>query len=234
MVEELKAQFVEKLEKTGSADDSWREYGQLMESMLEKVNLSVISHHRLFGNISATPAPSSQSTSKANVLTKIIGKLGKSATQMEFARLATLYEKQNDVTSIRSLLNQMKAAGVSPPISILNAVIRTNIRTGNMNAAMALFESLRASRRKRKSERDFGIPLTSSSSSFSQEEANGATYSSIMGALYKAGDFSLLESLYTEMIDHSITPTLGAIHLMMLTCMRKSQFDRSLEFGKAG
>ncbi|KAJ3217758.1 hypothetical protein HDU67_007313 [Dinochytrium kinnereticum] len=229
LVDELRAQFVEKLEKTGSADESWREYSQLMESMLEKVNLSVVSHHRLFGDISATPVPSSLSTSKANVLTKIIGKLGKSATRTEFARLALLYEKQNDIVKMRSLLNQMKASGIAPSISILNALIRTNIRTGNFTTAMAVFQGLRGNRQRRLSQSSEEYLASTSGRSLEFEEPNGATYSAIMGALYRSGDYALVETLYKEMIDSNVPLTLGSIHLVMLISMRKGQFARALE-----
>ncbi|KAJ3101284.1 hypothetical protein HDU97_001524 [Phlyctochytrium planicorne] len=212
LVEELKSQFVEKLEKTGSAEASWKEYSQLMDSMLEKVNLSVVSHRRLIGDISSTPVPISLSASKTKVLTKIIGKLGKNATLAEYARMANIFERQNDMVKLKSLLTQMKEAGISPSTAIWNSLIRLNLRRGDIEAAMSIFESLRPS----KGNRNHDV------------EANGSTYLAVMDTMYRDGKFAMVESLYQEMLDNDISVPLSCIHILMSTHMKRGAFKEVL------
>ncbi|KAJ3398756.1 hypothetical protein HDU80_008599 [Chytriomyces hyalinus] len=87
----LRNQFESKLLHKGDTDIAWSDYSRLLDSMLDKVSVSIVSHHFLFKSICSTPTTQSTDLeSKTHLLNKIVLQLGRDARMDEYVRLASL------------------------------------------------------------------------------------------------------------------------------------------------
>ncbi|KAJ3334111.1 hypothetical protein HDU76_010233 [Blyttiomyces sp. JEL0837] len=128
----------------GATEAAWEDYGVLLENLIDKFNMGIVSHHRLFKQISSTPSTPDEVEMKAGLLNKIVMKLGTQARVQEYETVGLLYEAQNNLPQLRRLLNEMKANQIPPTTKILNSLLRTTFRQKDLPAALKLFESMRA------------------------------------------------------------------------------------------
>ncbi|KAJ3412634.1 hypothetical protein HDV05_000445 [Chytridiales sp. JEL 0842] len=211
---ELQKQFMNTMEKPSEPEDAWTEYSHLVENMLEKVNLSIVSHRRLIGEIARTPTPKSSAeaiTTKNTLLSKLIARLGSQATSQEFLKLAMLFETQNDVERLKLLISEMQDVyGLAPNIQTYNCLLRMYIKSGSHNLALELFSKLDPFKST--------AATTTSTEQFPSADTN--TYAAMFRLHYAQKNHEALLKLWTNMQEQKILPPPICYHLLMGSYMR--------------
>ncbi|TPX63761.1 hypothetical protein SpCBS45565_g06405 [Spizellomyces sp. 'palustris'] len=213
LYDDLTDRFLEKLRMTDNAEEAWEDYSKLVENTLEKFNLSILSHHRLFKMLQLTPAP--RNDSKAHVMSSIVKKLAWSAKSEEYERLIRIHDKQNDVSKILSLINEMRRNGIRPTIRVYNHLIRVYIRNNNLRAAMNIFEKLRN-------------PSETDESGEPHLKPDVYTYSSLIRGHLENSNHSAADRLFTEMRALGIVPNLALFNALMLSYLRRGRNGAAL------
>ncbi|KAI8833878.1 hypothetical protein BJ741DRAFT_611438 [Chytriomyces cf. hyalinus JEL632] len=214
----LRNQFESKLLHKGDADIAWSDYSRLLDSMLDKVSVSIVSHHFLFKSICSTPTTQSTDLeSKTHLLNKIVLQLGRDARMDEYERLASLYERQNNLAGIRALVNRVRSSAAlpgsaisatTPHISISNSLIKVSLAHGDSAAALAVFETLQ-------------LPDTKKVAS-----PNTKTYNLILRHYLDTHAFGPMTSLLQSMIQSHVPQNSLTFDLQMLALFRQSKWQQ--------
>ncbi|KAJ3070995.1 hypothetical protein HDU98_005957 [Podochytrium sp. JEL0797] len=224
----LKSQFESKLQHKGSAETAWDDYSRLLDNMLDKVNVSIVSHHFLFRSISTTSANDTDDlASKAMLLDKIVTKLGTRAKTDEFAMLAEIYEKRGDLPKLRALVGRMRGMAAhqdirSPHINIYNALIRLSLANKDFAAAVACFDSLRADELLRLSmpPSEPGMPVFGAKHS----APNSTTYLLLLRYYFDTNEHDTIDSLITEMKSRGVPVNAGIFEIQIKSCLRENDY----------
>ncbi|KAJ3124798.1 GC-rich sequence DNA-binding factor 2 [Physocladia obscura] len=140
LFDKLRTQFESKLQHKGSAESAWNEYSHLLDQMLDKVNLSIVSHHFLFKSISNTTVADPDSRNR--LLEKIVSQMENKGGGMK--EMATVYQKLKDLPRLRSLINSATLSGTPIPIAVWNALLTVSLASPHydFDAAEKAFNNL--------------------------------------------------------------------------------------------
>ncbi|KAI8833316.1 hypothetical protein BJ741DRAFT_275802 [Chytriomyces cf. hyalinus JEL632] len=186
--------------------------------MLDKVSVSIVSHHFLFKSICSTPTTQSTDLeSKTHLLNKIVLQLGRDARMDEYVRLASLYERQNNLAGIRALVNRVRSSAAlpgsaisatTPHISIYNSLIKVSLAHGDSAAALAVFETLQLPDSKK------------------EASPNTKTYNLILRHYLDTHAFGPMMSLFQHMIQSHVPKNSLTFDLQMLALYRQSKWQQ--------
>lgn len=141
LYDDFTVKFLDRLRATDNAAEAWEDYSKLVENTLEKFNLSILSHHRLFKMLQGTPAPN-HNESKALALSTIVRRLASSANAEEYERLIQVHVNKNDPQKIQSLIAEMRKNGIRPTVKVYNYLIQVYILNNDVPGAMTVFDKL--------------------------------------------------------------------------------------------
>ncbi|KAJ3238444.1 hypothetical protein HDU78_003551 [Chytriomyces hyalinus] len=248
----LRNQFESKLLHKGDADIAWSDYSRLLDSMLDKVSVSIVSHHFLFKSICSTPTTQSTDLeSKTHLLNKIVLQLGRDARMDEYVRLASLYERQNNLAGIRALVNRVRSSAAlpgsaisatTPHISISNSLIKVSLAHGDSAAALAVFETLQLPDSKKEASPNtktynlilrhyldthaFG-PMTSLLQHMTQSHVpkNSLTFDLQMLALYRQSKWQQVITAYREMTSLHLKPSINSYKTALRAAEKSEDFE---------
>ncbi|KAJ3033129.1 hypothetical protein HDV00_006705 [Rhizophlyctis rosea] len=141
---ELNDRFLKRLPGRQSEQEVWEDSSRLIEGTMEKFNLSIVDHRRLFKMLQGTPARNNEK-SKADVMSNIVKRLAKSATPSQYYELAHLHEKKNDVAKLQSLINEMKRNNLKVTEGIYSCLLRLQIQNDDLTSAIWTLNQMRRS-----------------------------------------------------------------------------------------
>ncbi|KAJ3023023.1 UNVERIFIED_CONTAM: hypothetical protein HDU68_008820 [Siphonaria sp. JEL0065] len=206
LFDKLREQFESKLQHRNSADTAWHSYSNLLDSMLDAANVSIVSHHFLFQSISSTTATDAQDlTRKAALLDKIVTKLGPRAHAEELAALANVFERRNDLAKLRALYLSSRQSH-SGSLAVATSLLRTTLRQKDYAAAISLFKELQASST---------APLTN------------ATYLPMLRYYLEQSNFETVSLLLDEMKTRGIVPS-PAVHEVQMIALQRQGRDEAV------
>ncbi|ORY42915.1 hypothetical protein BCR33DRAFT_718127 [Rhizoclosmatium globosum] len=199
LADKLRVQFESKLRHKGSADSAWDDYSVLLDSMLDKVNVSIVSHHFLFRSISSAAATDTNDIDrKAALLDKIVAKLGPRADSKELFVLAELFAKQRNVPKLRLLLDRAKLSTDDSIVqNVSSLLIETLVKTGDAAGALEDFRKM--------------------------EHRPLASFVTLMRQLHANKCYSEVESLFSEIKALNLPVTPSVANYVML--IRSKQSD---------
>ncbi|KAJ3299993.1 hypothetical protein HK104_005486 [Borealophlyctis nickersoniae] len=204
LYEELNSRFLKRLGTGESSKQIWENYSRIVEDSLEKMDLSIVSHKRLFHMLEGTPAPNNEH-SKATLMTSLVRRLASSATATEYHKLAAIHEKNNDLPKLLSLANDMRRNKISPTTRILNSIIRLHIQNHDLTSALRIFNHMRR-------------PKSTSPSSLRPDTF---TYTALIRGLLQSGKTSIAEQLLQEMRESGLHPNLTIYNAFMSNSLRR-------------
>ncbi|KAI9094558.1 hypothetical protein DFS34DRAFT_628194 [Phlyctochytrium arcticum] len=201
--DKLTVQFLERLRETDRAEEVWEDYSRLVESSLEKFDLSILSHQRLLKMTSNISAHRSENL-------KFLPDVSNTESAEHYERLLSYHEKQNNPSMILGLIEKAQKAGIAPTIKMYNHILRIYTRNHNMKAATKLFDELRHVKGTGKS-------------NVLKVQPDVATYAIMIRGNLMAGQHSTADQIFRDMIALGMSPSVSIYNNLMLSLVRKGR-----------